>query len=81
MTQTPAPDPVVEPAFDPFKALRSFDCTPAVPLVEVQKVRMSDLAAALSDVRVQGYIEANFGLKMLELVKMVVPLILAAVAA
>jgi len=77
MSQVPPDDTAVE-SFDPFKALREFDSAPAVPVTDAQKVRLTTLAELLGNARVQAYIEANFGLKMLELLKIVLPLLLGA---
>lgn len=65
---------------DPFEALHKFvkNTTPAVPLTDAQKIRVSALAELLDNARVQGYIEANFGLKMLELAQVLVPLLMGA---
>ncbi len=67
-TETPGP---------PIKAfgdLTSHDSTPTIPLTDVQKIRFSELAENLRDVRVQAYIEVNFGIQALKLLQTLVPL-------
>jgi len=58
-----------------FGELENHDSTPSVPLTDVQKVRFSELAKDLADTKIQAYIEANFGIKALDLLKSVVALI------
>lgn len=70
----PVPDKV-EP-FDPFKDLKDFDSTPVLPAPEVVKIRLTEFAKLLDDVRIQGYIEANFGLQFLRLLQALVPLLI-----
>ena len=60
---------------DPFKELLKHISAPSVPLTDVQKVRFSELAKDLQDAKIQGYIEANFGIQILKLLQAVVPLI------
>ena len=40
-----------------------------LPLCEETKVRFSQTARQLEEAKVQGYVEANFALKLLDLVK------------
>lgn len=47
--------------------------TPTVPLTDVQKARFAEVAKDLQDKRLQAYIEANFGIQSLDLLKAVVP--------
>lgn len=61
--------------FDPFGALEDFDSEPAMPLTSVQRQRWTQMAADLQDTRIQGYIEANFGLQVLRLLQAIVPIL------
>jgi hypothetical protein len=40
-----------------------------LPLPDAMKVRFSEAAEKLEQAKVQGYVEANFAIKLLELVK------------
>ena len=51
------------------------DTSPTLELPEITKVRFSDMAKELENARVQAYVEANFGIKALELLKQVVSMI------
>jgi hypothetical protein len=61
VTQTPLP-------------IEQHDSTPTVPLADIQKVRLGELAKQLETARTQGYIEANVLVKLLDLVKELLPL-------
>jgi len=43
--------------------------TVTMPLPDAMKVRFSDLAKEMETAKVQGYVEANFAIKLLDLVK------------
>ena len=58
-----------------FQELMDHISTPSVPLTDVQRVRFTDAAKALKDAEVQAYIEANFGLQILRIIQMVLPMI------
>ena len=51
------------------------DTTPTIELPEITKIRFSDAAKELENARVQQYIEANFALGALEIVKQVLSMI------
>ena len=61
MTQTPLP-------------IEQHDSTPTVPVTDIQKARLSEMAAQLENARIQGYIEANVLVKLLDLLKELLPL-------
>ena len=54
--------------------LEQHDSTPTVPLMDLQKIRLGDLAKQLENARTQGYIEANVLVKLLDLVRELLPL-------
>lgn len=64
------------PKFDPFKEVRDFDSEPVLPEPKVVKIRLTELAELLNDARIQGYIEANFGLQFLRLLQVIVPILI-----
>lgn len=74
MNDTPNNDNVITP-FHNFLAHVS---APSIPLTEVQKVRFSAIAEDLQDAKIQGYIEANFGIQALKLLQAIIPLIAGA---
>lgn len=45
------------------------DSTPTLPLCDEMKVRFSDVAEQLEAAKVQGYVEANFAIKLLDLAR------------
>jgi hypothetical protein len=45
--------------------------SPVTELPEITRVRFSAVAEELKSARTQAYIEANFGIKALEIIKMV----------
>lgn len=49
--------------------IENFDSTPTMPLTEVQKVRFTELAVGLEQVRTQGYVETNFANQIITLAK------------
>ena len=51
------------------------DSTPTLPLTDAQKIRFSQAAKDLEQARIQGYVEANFALKLLDLVRELLPLV------
>jgi len=55
--------------------IEGHDSTPTIPLNEVQQQRCKELARQLESARVQGYIEANFALKLLDLARELLPLV------
>ena len=55
--------------------LDGFDSTPTMPIVQVVRMRATDLAASLEQATQQGYVEANVLAKALELLKEVVALL------
>ncbi len=57
-----------------FNKLHEHDSIPSLDPVGVLRARDLQTARVLEDTRVQGYIEANFGVKVLELIKGLVPL-------
>jgi len=59
--------------------IEAHNSTPTVPLTDVQRVRLGELAAALTAARTQGYVEANVAMKLLELVGVIIPLFLKGV--
>lgn len=62
-------------AFDPFKDVRDFDSIPVLPEPEIVKIRLTELAELLNDARIQGHIEANFGLEFLRALQVLIPLL------
>lgn len=52
------------------------DSTPTLPLCDEMKVRFSETAKELEAAKVQGYLEASAILKLLDLVRDLVPLLL-----
>ena len=55
--------------------LEGSDESNVFPLEEVEKIRYSKMATDLENQRVQAYIEANFGIQALNLLKAIVPLL------
>ena len=51
------------------------DSAPTIPLNEVQQQRCKELARDLEKARVQGYVEANFAIRLLDLVRELLPLV------
>jgi hypothetical protein len=51
------------------------DTTPTIPLTEIQRVRLGQVAKDLEAARLQAYIEANLGMKALEVVKAIIPIL------
>ncbi len=51
------------------------DTTPTIPITDIERVRFSELNAQLTNALRQGYVEANVLNKLLDLAKMLVPLI------
>lgn len=62
-----------------FDDLHEHDSKPSLDEPTVQKISSSELAQTLSDTRIQGYIQANFGIQALKLVQQLVPLLLNAI--
>ena len=62
-----------------FEDVIAHESEPTIPLTEIQKVRFSQLAEDLKDTRIQAYIEANFGIQALNLLKAVVAMIVPVV--
>lgn len=60
---------------DIIAALTKTDVTPTIPVTNIEPTRFSDLAAGLEMARMNGYIDVNVAIKLLELAKMLVPLI------
>jgi hypothetical protein len=60
---------------DILAALAKTDVTPTIPLTDIEPTRFSDLAAGLERARINGYIESNDLTQLLELAKMLIPLI------
>jgi len=58
-----------------FDALAGHDSTPTVPLTDVQKVRFTDLARELGVAKTDAYVEANVLVKLLEIAKLIIPII------
>ncbi len=58
-----------------FKDLLDHDSTPSIPLGRFYKTRFSQTAKDLENARVQAYIEANLGARVLELLQTVIPMI------
>ena len=54
--------------------IESHDSTPTIPLNEVQQQRCKELARDLEKARVQGYVEANLAIRLLDLVRELLPL-------
>lgn len=66
------------PEFDPFKALKDFDSAPVLPVGKEIKIRFTTMAELLFDARIQGYIEANFGLQILRILQIIIPILAGA---
>lgn len=49
--------------------------TPTIPLTDIAKQRTTELADMLAQASRQGYVEANFGMRILELAQQLVPLL------
>ena len=56
--------------------IEDFDSSVTIPLSEQQKVRLGDLAAALTSAQQQGYVEASILAQALDLVKQLAPALL-----
>jgi uncharacterized protein YccT (UPF0319 family) len=58
--------------------IEGIDSAPTFPMTEIVKVRASDLAASLTQAVQQGYVDANILHQLLDLAKMLLPLLMAA---
>ena len=58
--------------------IEGINSTPTIPLTDVARVRMTELASQLESALQQGYVEANLAIRMLDLLQAVLPLFLKA---
>ena len=71
---SPEPDTANEGSSNPFEGVHEHDSIPSIQLSLPQKIRFTQIAKDLEDAHVQAYIEANFGIKALELLQTMIPI-------